>query len=338
MKHVYFNRWFSVSYHYRNMIRDNPDGKPFRFYTTHPDLNHFSLVGSDHAEQEPVLHGTEYVDYAVDFCRRNEIDIFVPRLKMLDIAREIARFDEIGTKVMVCRDIALLENLMEKDRFYAALRDTGVVEIPQYYVAENAQQFRLAYESLLADGLRVCFKPTDSEGGMGFRIINNNRNALQELYGYVTLSIGYEQALQTLSSVEAFPRLMVMELLEGDEISIDCVADAGGGLIVAIPRRKGAGRIYTIDNAQELQEIAARVAAHCRIPFAFNIQVKYNKGIPKLLEINPRMSGGLYITGLTGVNMPYLAVKALLGEPVEPPSPRYGLKISYIEQPILMGE
>jgi biotin carboxylase len=338
MKHIYFNRWFSVSYHYMNMIRDNPDGEQFKFFGTHPDPNHLSLKACDYSEQEPVLHGTEYVDYAVDFCVRHKIDIFIPRLNMLDIAKEINRFDAIGTKVMVCRDIELLESMMEKDQFYETLQGTDVVPIPAYHVVETVEQFKAAYESLIHNGHKVCFKPTNSEGGMGFRIIDNDMDAMANLYSWVSLSVPYEQVLSTLSTVESFPKLMVMELLEEDEISIDCLADSQGKLIVAVPRRKATGRIYLLEDLPELLDIAGKVAEQCRIPYVYNVQVKYNKGIPKLLEINPRMSGGLFITCLSGVNMPYLAVKTLMGQPIEQPTPKFGIKASYLELPILMEE
>jgi biotin carboxylase len=336
MTHIYFNRWFSVSYHYMNMIRDNPDGETFKFFGTHPDTNHLSLQACDYSEQEPVLEGTEYVDYAIDFCRRNEIDIFIPRLKMLEIAKEIHRFDALGTKVMVCRDIELLESLIEKDKFYETLQGTDIVAIPEYHVVETAEQFRKAYESLIRNGHKVCFKPTTSEGGMGFRIIDNDMDDLDNLYGWVSLSVPYDQVFSILSSSETFPKLMVMELLEEDEYSIDCLADSQGKLIVAVPRRKSSGRIYMLDDVPELMEIARNVAEKCRIPFVFNIQIKYNKGVPKLLEINPRMSGGLFITCLSGVNMPYLAVKTIMGKSVERPTPKFGIKASYIELPVLM--
>jgi len=339
MTNIYFNRWFSSVYHYINMIRDNPDGQRFAFYGTHPDPGHLSLQACDHSEQEPVLLGTEYVDYALDFCRRNEIDVFIPRLHMLEIAKEARRFDDIGTKVMVCRDTALIESLEEKDRFYESLAGSDVVAIPDYYAVETADQFKEAYETLKSRGHRVCFKPTNAEGGMGFRIIDDERSEsddLNRLYGWVSPSIPFEQAYRTLSSVERFPRLMVMELLPDQEVSIDCLADGDGNLIVAVPRRKSSGRIYLLENDPELQGIASRVAARCRIPFIYNIQVKYNQGVPKLLEINPRMSGGLFITCLSGVNMPYLAVKTILGQPVEPPVPEFGIKASYLELPVLM--
>ena len=34
---IYFNRWFSVAYHYMNLIRNNEDGLEFEIYGTHSD-------------------------------------------------------------------------------------------------------------------------------------------------------------------------------------------------------------------------------------------------------------------------------------------------------------
>ncbi|MNZ47709.1 Carbamoyl-phosphate synthase arginine-specific large chain [compost metagenome] len=255
---------------------------------------------------------------------------------MEEISRYVHLFDEIGTKVMVCRDIELLDSMIEKDRFYEALAGRDLVAIPDYRVVHTADAFKQAYEELSAAGHRVCFKPTISEGGMGFRIIDNDRDPLKELYGYVTLSTSFEQAYETLSKVETFSNLMVMELLAGDEYSIDCVASAEGQLLTAIPRRKSTGRTYLLEEKPELLDIAEKIAEALRIPYAFNIQVRYSNGIPKLLEINPRMSGGLYITCLSGVNMPYLAVQSLLGRPVSRPEPKFGIQAGYVEQPLFM--
>ncbi|PZD97021.1 carbamoyl-phosphate synthase large subunit [Paenibacillus sambharensis] len=336
MTRIYFNRWFSVMYHYIRAIRENPDGEAYEFYGTHPNLNHMSLLEADYKETEPSITGLPYVEYCAEFCRRHQIDVFIPRLHMEDIVRHIHLFDEIGTRVMVCRDMGLLEAMLDKRTFYEAVSGRNLVQIPAYEVVQTADQFREAYERLAAAGHNVCFKPTKSEGGMGFRIVNNTTDRLAELYGYVTLSTTFEDACRTLASVSRFDDLMVMEHLEGPEYSIDCVADAEGGLLVSIPRRKAEGRVYMLEDNPELQALAKRIANELRIPYAYNIQIRYNKGVPKLLEINPRMSGGLFISCLSGVNMPYLAVRAVLGKPVVKPQPRFGIKAGYIEQPLIM--
>ncbi|WP_339317859.1 ATP-grasp domain-containing protein [Paenibacillus sp. FSL R10-2734] len=333
---IYFNRWFSVAYHYMNLLRNNEDGIPVQIFATHPDIRHMSLQGADFAETEPALKGIEYVQFCVDFCRRNEIDVFIPRLHMLDIALHVAMFDAIGTKVLVCRDLDLLESIMDKGKFYENVSEQGIMSIPDYHVVSTAEQFKEAYEDLVAKGHRVCFKPTETEGGLGFRIIDNNRDPLQELFGYVTPLITFDDAYRILASRTTFPDLMVMELLEGYEYSIDCLADDNGKLLVAVPRRKVGGRLRLMEHIPELEEIAARVAEVYKIPFNFNIQMKYNGDTPKLLEINPRMSGGLHMSCLSGINFPYLAVKSALGGEVQPMNFEGDVLASHLEQPMIM--
>lgn len=333
---IYFNRWFSVAYHYMNLIRNNEDGVQFQIFATHPDIRHMSLQGADVAETEPALKGIEYVKFCVDFCRRNEIDVFIPRLHMLDIALHISLFDAIGTKVLVCRDLDLLDAIMDKGKFYENVREQGIMTVPEYHVVSTAEQFKAAYEDLVAKGHRVCFKPTETEGGLGFRIIDNTRNPLQELYGYVTPLITFDDAYRILASSPSFPDLMVMELLEGYEYSIDCLADEEGKLLVAVPRRKAGGRLRLMEHIPELEEIASRVAEVYKIPFNYNIQMKYNGDTPKLLEINPRMSGGLHMSCLSGINFPYLAVKTALGGEVQPMNFKGDVLASHLEQPMIM--
>ncbi|MBP1993486.1 ATP-grasp domain-containing protein [Paenibacillus eucommiae] len=334
---IWFNRWFSVAYHYMNWIRDNNEGVEFKFYATHPDIAHMSLQAADHAEVEPVLEPEAYVEFCLEFCERHQIDVFIPRLKMLAIAKQVHRFEQIGTKVMVCSDIPLLESLMEKQKFYESVALTGIMQIPDYHVVQTADQFMIAYQTLTAQGHRVCIKPTNSEGGMGFRVIDPELDELTELFGPINRNITPEHAYRILSSVDHFDDLMVMELLSGFEYSIDCLASASGELLAAVPRRKAGGRLRLMEEVPELIEIAERVAATYKIPFNYNIQMKYNNGIPKLLEINPRMSGGLHVTCLAGVNFPYLAVKLLLGEQVDVQHPNYGILASHIEKSVIMS-
>ncbi|MCL6604104.1 MAG: ATP-grasp domain-containing protein [Paenibacillus sp.] len=333
---IYFNRWFSVAFHYMNLIRNNDDGIPFTIFATHPDILHMSLQGADFAETEPQLEGIEYVHFCVDFCRRHEIDVFIPRLNMLDIALHAHLFDDIGTKLIVCRDVDLLESIMDKGKFYESVKETGIMTIPDYHIVSTAEQFKVAYEDLIAKGHQVCFKPTNSIGGLGFRIIDNNRSPLQELFGYVTLMISFDDAFRILSSEESFPELMVMELLEGFEYSIDCLADEAGNLLAAVPRRKAGGRLRLMEHNVELKEIAAKVAETYKIPYNYNIQMKYNGTTPKLLEINPRMSGGLHVSCLSGINFPYLAVKSALGGEVQPVDFTVDVLASHVENPLIM--
>jgi len=51
--------------------------------------------------------------------------------------------------------------------------------------------------------------------------------------------------------------------------------------------------------------------------FNFNVHIQFKlseEKIPKLIEINPRIAGGISLPMAAGINLPFLAVKLALGE------------------------
>ncbi|WP_322906365.1 ATP-grasp domain-containing protein [Paenibacillus campi] len=337
---IWFNRSFAVGYHYIEAVRNNEDGLAFEIYGTHRDPEHVSLLACDHveAEPDPILTGSDYANFCLDFCRRHEIDVFVPRWGMRYVVAAAAQFAQIGVKLVCCTDADLLDEIEDKGNFFRSVHEQQLMVVPEYEVVHTAEQFKAAYERIAAQGLRVCFKPTRMEGGVGFRVIDNNIDPLDDLFATVSARVSFEHVYRTLSNVDTFPELMVMELLQGPEYSIDCLASPEGELLVAIPRRKNGGRSRLLEHNEQLLAIAARVASYYRIPYNYNLQLIYQGDTPKALEINPRMSGGLHMSCLTGINFPYLAVKMALGHTVEVQQPEYGLLTTYVEQPLVMRQ
>ncbi|ANF94627.1 ATP-grasp domain-containing protein [Paenibacillus bovis] len=333
---IWFNRSFAVGYHYINAVRHNEDGMAFEIYGTHRDPEHVSLRACDYTEVEPVLSGEAYAAYCLDFCRRHQIEVFVPRWGMRYVVAAADAFAEMGVKLVCCTDRALLDQVEDKGNFFLSAEENNLMIVPEYRLVHTANEFKKAYEELRDMGLSVCFKPTRMEGGVGFRIIDPNYDPLTALFDTVSAKMSYEQAYHALSQTDSFPELMVMELLEGYEYSIDCLASPEGELLAAVPRRKAGGRSRLLEEVPELLEIARKVAQFYKIPYNYNLQLIYQGNVPKALEINPRMSGGLHMTCLSGVNFPYLAVKMALGYKVDPQTPEYGLLTSYVEQPVLM--
>jgi predicted ATP-grasp superfamily ATP-dependent carboligase len=69
----------------------------------------------------------------------------------------------------------------------------------------------------------------------------------------------------------------------------------------------------------------------------FNIQFKANAaGEPRLLEINPRPSGGFGMACLAGVNLAEVFLQSLQGETLSIAPLRYGLRISEVSTPVVL--
>lgn len=335
---IWFNRWFSTVSHYIEMIRTNEEQRTFIIYGTHPSKDAIYLQNCDYAFLEPEISGEEYIAFCLDFCRKHEIDIFVPRKENVLISKRLGLFEELGVKVLVGGNCEVMEILDNKAATYHAIVRKGLPFIlPDYEVVNNLRDFKMAYERLQENGHTVCFKPVVGEGAQGFRVIREQIETIHQLfYKGSSRRISYSHACEILSQQESFPDLMVMEYLEGREYSIDCLASSER-LFAAIPRMKGDGRVRELVHQQELMGLAHKFHEAFKLPYVFNIQVKYNNGVPKLLEINPRMSGGIHFSCLSGINFPYLAVKLLLGEDIEIGNPRFGIRAVHLEKEIILN-
>jgi carbamoyl-phosphate synthase large subunit len=125
-----------------------------------------------------------------------------------------------------------------------------------------------------------------------------------------------------LAALERSPALIVQDFLPGEEYSIDVLADAGGHVVAAVPRLRArvdsgvsvGGR--SVHDA-ELERFGRAAAYATGITYVANVQCKRDSaGNPALVEVNPRMPGTLGLTIASGVDMPRLALAALLGQPI----------------------
>jgi len=134
----------------------------------------------------------------------------------------------------------------------------------------------------------------------------------------------YNELLPLLTFLELNQKLkktdlIFQEYLPGTEYTIDSLFHHGK-LILCVPRK----RLQTKDGISivgetvtdiRLFDIVKQIGKYLEFNGPINIQVKEDQeGVPKLVEINPRLSGGLPITYSAGVNLPDLAYKLFRGE------------------------
>ncbi len=125
-----------------------------------------------------------------------------------------------------------------------------------------------------------------------------------------------------LAALERSSTLIVQEFLPGEEYSVDVLADAGGQVIASVPRIRArvdsgvsvGGRTV---HDPEIEEFGRAVASATGLTYVANVQCRRDRaGRAALLEVNPRMPGTLGLTIASGVDMPRLALDALLGRRV----------------------
>jgi carbamoylphosphate synthase large subunit len=263
-----------------------------RFYVVPP--------GSDPSFSEALL----------DIVRRENVDAVLPQsshdLRGLADARE--RF--IGTTVLVSSP-ETIQRANDKAETYALLERIGL-RAPAFRKVAGGRALALAAEALGYPDRPVCFKPVFSSGSRGFRIldatVDRTRQLLDERPG--NLSMRLKDVIELLPE-EGGPDLLVMELADGRERTVDGIARSGQVLLGHAKTRESvrAGLAMYFETLQDhwLMEVAQRIVAELGIEHFFNIQLVGDY----VIEVNPRVSTIVYQDDL---NLPYLGIKSALGE------------------------
>ena len=300
-------------------------------------------------EMEPEgLAPAAYVSWCLEFCRRQGVQVFVPGRMREDIADQRTTFETQGTRLIVAGDGATLRLLEDKGRFLEQV--PAGVRRHRFCRVRTWVEFAAACEALERDDLPVCFKPASSIFGLGFHVLDEGMTPLKRLLRSEVHRISKSELRAVLEPAETFPELLVMEYLGGAEFSVDVLAEAGEVRALVCRRKPLNGRIriggtsrteFVAEGASQIMarepdvEAMVRVlVAHFHLGGLLNVQFRCRAERPEqpcLLEINGRMSGGLPYVGLSGLNLPLLAVKAALraaGDPwPEMPEPRLPLRV-----------
>lgn len=331
MLRIWFNRMYGTGHQVIGMLRANPQHRPVHILGTHVDPDSPVLVACDEAHPEPEADADEYVAWALRFAREHGVDVLVPRVHMAELADARAEFEAGGTRLL-CADAGTVRLFADKDAAYRAARELGV-PVPPYRIVDTAEDLRAAYERFAAVAEDVVMKPVVASGGAGYRRLSDRRPRLADLDGPSRSTVHIDDACAAFAEAaaagESVPRRMVMPYLAGPEISVDVLARPGGEVLAAVGRSRSRRRRLIVDDVPA-REVAERLTGAARIGYLSNTQVRYWQAPqdaaarPYLLEVNTRVSGGLFQTALAGVNLPWAAIRLALGEEVGALRPRFG--------------
>jgi carbamoyl-phosphate synthase large subunit len=279
------------------------------------------LVGTDMSERSigrhlcDVFHlvpaGSDpgFADAMLEIVERERVDVVLPQ-SSFDLAGLAAERERFPVPVLVSSP-ETIHRSNDKAETYSLLKRIGVPTVEFFRVA-GAYQVAEAAAALGYPDNPVCFKPVFSSGSRGFRIldptVDRAHQLLHERPGSVAMRL--EEALELLPE-HGGTELLVMELAEGGERTIDGIAD-GARVVLGHPKTRESMRaglamyFVTLDDA-ELMEIADSIVHELAIEWFFNIQLVGDR----VIEINPRISTIVYQEDL---NLPWLGVKRALGE------------------------
>ena len=337
MMRIWFNHWFSTAYHLINMIKDGDPGKFYFIGTSTNPVAMYKKVCDEWYEEKDGMNAEEYIAFCLEFCKEHKVDVFVPRRYLVEVVKHREKFEEIGVKVFAHNDSDIIVMLDDKQKTYEHFREIDTEIIPEICIAHSFDEFCNCYEKLQKLYERVCYKLVIDEGARSFRVIDNNINTLKGVLEKPGSKVTYEMAKQILSQYDFENPMLLMPYLSGVEISVDCLATPSGNLI--IPRYKTNKRYSEVIFGKEIMQKCDHIMNCLGVKMPMNIQFKINEGKLYLLEINPRMSGGLQLScKATGINLPSIAMNQLLGKNIEWEYPQFdSRKVAHIETPVIVG-
>ncbi len=297
-----------------------------------PDSPSLEVAHQGFLEPKALL-GEAYLEYCLERCRELEVEVFVPAKLMAPIADAQERFEANGTRVLTVADGGVLRHLDRKAEFLAAF-DTSICPIPEFRVFRTLEEFdsavlELGGSTVSPTGQKLCFKPSRGIYGHGFRVLTP-RESLKNLLSGDTLKMSFERARAVFSGSQFFEPMLLMHYCEGVERSIDALAYQGQ-LVQAVVRRKDAEGVQMLEHNDAVLEVAGKLAQKYRLSGVFNFQLKEKEGVPQMLEINARPSGGLFQAMMApGFNpMRYnLLLHLGLARAEEVPVPRVGMRVA----------
>lgn len=310
MQRVWFNKTFSSITSALQLIRTADKSGDYHLICSNTKSHALPALVAHEYHQEPSgLTGEAYVDWCLDFCRAQQVGIFVPgkAAALVSAARE--RFAAEGTRVLAVADSEVLHLLHDKARFYQEVV-LPMAPPAQFCVVNSIEQFDTAWETLRPQHAKLCIKPSSSVYGLGFAIIDEERDSAQLLLAGAQYQVGLQDLRRGLQQMGEFRTMLLMQYLPGHEYSVDCVGDRGH-LICAVARKKSlkAGHPQTIAEHPTIHAACAMLCQSYQLSGNFNAQFREDEhGNIHLLEINPRMSGGIAMACVAGPNLPYLAL------------------------------
>ncbi len=220
-------------------------------------------------------------------------------------------FEALGARVLA-GGLEGIETAGDKARLHAACAQ-GAVPQPRWLEPRGLEELAAGARELGYPDLDVCCKPPVAKGSRGFQVLSaraeRGREALGARPGGRPMTLAEFQDL--LRGQERFPRLLLMEYVDGPEITVELFADRGEMIVHQARTREairaGLAMAFRTVDRPDLVELTRRVVRH--LGLAYYQSVQWIGG--KLLEVNPRVSTFVYQEDF---NIPYLGIKYTLGE------------------------
>lgn len=243
----------------------------------------------------PKIDDDDFDDMFESFIKEHNIDVVFP-VNDESVVYFSKKKNMFSAKVVNSNyESAVIVN--DKRKTYELFKDC--VFCPQIYDIDNVKY--------------PCFvKPVNGEGAIGTKMVNSPDDLI----------------------IDDVDNSVIMEYLDGEEITIDCISDKDNNLIKVLPRKRekvfSGMSVYgtTINADDEIMSIAETINSRLKLSGLWYFQLKKSTlGYYKLLEISMRCAGTMCQTRARGYNLPLLSVYTALGKDISVVDNNYSVTI-----------
>ena len=308
-------------------LHHNPDN--WRIHVIGTDISS-DAVGAycvDRFYCVPSPEDPAYIDNLCDICEKESVDVVIPQTtrEIAVLSRCLSQLESRRFRIMVASAEAI--QCANDKGHLLKLFEESCLPYPAYGIACSEAELVEIATRLGYPEKPVVVKPPVSNGMRGFRVLQkdawNVDRFLNEKPSGVEIEL--ESLLVILRRGSHWPELLVTEYLPGPEYSVD--AFIGAHASIAVPRlrraiRSGISFDTVIDRRQDIIDYTLQAANQLGLKYAFGFQFKIDTaGVPRVLECNPRIQGTMVASMFCGVNIIWLGVREVLGDPYVGPLP-----------------
>tara|TARA_B000000460_G_C21512170_1_gene391625 strand:- start:292 stop:1347 length:1056 start_codon:yes stop_codon:yes gene_type:complete len=242
----------------------------------------------------------------IKICKKFKINLIIPGSDedALNLSKNRRSIETNLTKI-ACVSFDTLKILSNKFKTYNYLKKFNF-SLPIWYVARNQKEFFKSIKKLIIKKKDIVIKPSISRGGRNVYIIS--KKVKKEIYRNngrqieLNLNIVKKKYLKKIKKI--FP-VIVMEKLKPPCFDFDMLCK-DGKLIKGVVRRRVNPSVpndgHYVENRKDIFRIGEKISKCFKLTWLYDCDFMLdNEQKPKIIEINPRMSGSASVSVAAGI-------------------------------------
>lgn len=259
----------------------------------------------------PFADHPSFFEQSMNIIQKEDIGIIFPTsgFDIVPYSKNKKKLENVGA-ISVVSDYEVLDACLNKELFYTKLQND--FDLP--YTTTNPDDI---------DEFPCVIKPIFGKGSKDV-FICKNKSELNKI-------------------ISEYKNMIIQEYLPNQEYTIDVLSDLDGNSLFAIPRERievkagisSKGKVILDEN---IQNECLMIAECLGIKGPSCMQMKCDAtGVPKIMEVNPRMGGATIMATYAGANFPELILKMVHGEKISTP-PLSSITMTRYYEEIILNE